>query len=167
MPRPCTVCTHDEREAIDRALAAGEPFRRIAAQHSGTSEASLRRHKAQHLAPAVTTPEPSVGSGDGILVRLALNMHQEALRVLDRTSSGQLSTDERAELRRILTLQGDLLGQLVRGSASNAAVSGGDCRFCTASDAARTCTPGDGCGGHGAVPAASRAAKSCNLEGSP
>ncbi len=44
----CTVCTHPERAAIDRALVAGEPMRRIATAHK-LSEPSVRRHKATHL----------------------------------------------------------------------------------------------------------------------
>lgn len=47
MPRTCTICRHEQHQAIDQALIAGEPFRRIAA-HFETSEAALRRHK-KHL----------------------------------------------------------------------------------------------------------------------
>lgn len=63
MGRPCTICEHDDRGAIDRALVAGEPFRQIAAR-SGTSATSLVRHKNEHLAivatddEAVTSTEP-------------------------------------------------------------------------------------------------------------
>jgi len=49
MARTCTVCTHAERAAIDRALVAGEPKRRIAA-HFGLTEQALRRHRADHVA---------------------------------------------------------------------------------------------------------------------
>ena len=45
---PCSVCTHPERGAIDKALAAGQPNRRIATQH-GLTEAAIRRHRAAHL----------------------------------------------------------------------------------------------------------------------
>jgi hypothetical protein len=31
MSRPCTVCSHTQREAIDRALVAGEPCTTVAA----------------------------------------------------------------------------------------------------------------------------------------
>ncbi len=48
MPRACTVCAHKEREAIDSALVAGEPNRRIAARF-GVSEQAVRRHAAAHL----------------------------------------------------------------------------------------------------------------------
>ena len=48
MPRPCTVCTHPEREAIDRCLVDSVPFRIIAARF-GTSTGALQRHNADHL----------------------------------------------------------------------------------------------------------------------
>jgi hypothetical protein len=46
--RPCGVCTHPARGAIDKALAAGEPIARIAARH-GLSEDAVSRHNAEHL----------------------------------------------------------------------------------------------------------------------
>ncbi len=51
MPRTCTVCQHPEREAINRALVANEPFRHIAARFD-TSTGALQRHKEEHL-PAI------------------------------------------------------------------------------------------------------------------
>ena len=49
MARTCTVCTHAEREAIDRALVAdGSALRDIAGQH-GLSKSAVERHKAEHI----------------------------------------------------------------------------------------------------------------------
>lgn len=48
MARPCTVCRHPERAAIDKALVAGEPFRNLA-ERFGTSATALHRHKQDHL----------------------------------------------------------------------------------------------------------------------
>jgi len=48
MPRVCTICTHPECEAINRALLAGEPFRYVSVRF-GTSPAALVRHKADHI----------------------------------------------------------------------------------------------------------------------
>ena len=49
MGRPCSVCGHPQRTAIDAALVAGnDPFR-IIANRFGTSTGSLQRHKADHL----------------------------------------------------------------------------------------------------------------------
>jgi len=48
MPRTCTICQHDQRQNIDKALVGGEPFRNIA-ERFGTSATALTRHKAEHL----------------------------------------------------------------------------------------------------------------------
>ena len=51
MPRTCMACSSPERDAIDRALVAGEPFRNIAERVS-ISPAALFRHK-NHVANAI------------------------------------------------------------------------------------------------------------------
>lgn len=52
MARTCTVCRHPEREAIDRELVAGAPYRSIAKQYS-LGEPSVERHRTSHLLDAV------------------------------------------------------------------------------------------------------------------
>ena len=51
MPRTCLACSSPEREAIDKALVAGEPFRNIAERVS-ISPAALFRHK-NHVASVI------------------------------------------------------------------------------------------------------------------
>jgi|SoiMetStandDraft_2_1073263.scaffolds.fasta_scaffold11612_5 hypothetical protein len=48
MPRPCSICTHPQRQAIDQALTAGEALRNMAPRF-GTSVTALHRHKHEHL----------------------------------------------------------------------------------------------------------------------
>ena len=59
MPRSCSVCVHPERQAIDTALAAGEPLRGIARTYFGTAkrEDAVGRHKAEHLPQTVAKAE--------------------------------------------------------------------------------------------------------------
>ena len=52
MAMTCTGCKHEAREAIDRALVAGEPHRAIASQY-GLSHADVSRHK-KHLKSTLT-----------------------------------------------------------------------------------------------------------------
>ncbi len=52
MPRACTVCTHAEREAIDRALVDGAASRYVAKQYRIGKDA-VHRHKADHLPAAM------------------------------------------------------------------------------------------------------------------
>ena len=46
--RTCLTCRNEAREAIDKALVAGEPLRDIAGR-TGLSKSSLDRHKKDHL----------------------------------------------------------------------------------------------------------------------
>lgn len=54
MMRTCSICTHEERDAIEKALLAGDSLRRIA-ERFGTSSTALHRHK-QHIETAKTEP---------------------------------------------------------------------------------------------------------------
>jgi tRNA(Phe) wybutosine-synthesizing methylase Tyw3 len=49
MTRTCTVCLHSEREAIDKALVAGEPVRSVASRYVPLKPSSMQRHKEDHL----------------------------------------------------------------------------------------------------------------------
>jgi transposase len=51
MPRTCLACSSREREAIDKALVAGESYRNIS-RHVSISPAALFRHK-NHVANAI------------------------------------------------------------------------------------------------------------------
>ncbi len=48
MPRVCTVCVHEERAAIDRALVGGTACREVAALYRVSAD-SVERHAAKHL----------------------------------------------------------------------------------------------------------------------
>ena len=48
MPRICTICTHPDRDAVDKAVVSQAPNRQIASLY-GVSEAAIRRHKRSHL----------------------------------------------------------------------------------------------------------------------
>jgi hypothetical protein len=50
MGRRCTVCDHEQRAAIDRALAAEQSLRKTA-ERFGISDSAALRHKRQHLEP--------------------------------------------------------------------------------------------------------------------
>ncbi|SRR6266540_3732829 len=52
MARTCTVCTHPEREAIDRALVGGCVQRDITRRY-GLDRTAVSRHKSAHISPAL------------------------------------------------------------------------------------------------------------------
>lgn len=71
-PQACVVCTSPKRDEIDSALAGGEAGRSVARRYELT-EASVRRHRANHLGvPRVETlssagdagMNPGPGSGE-------------------------------------------------------------------------------------------------------
>lgn len=52
MSRPCSVCQHPNRKAIDEALVGGQPIRAIAGRyHAGRD--SVARHLRSHVSPAL------------------------------------------------------------------------------------------------------------------
>jgi hypothetical protein len=49
MARRCTICSHEDRAEIEKAMVQSEPVRDIAARF-GTSASAVQRHKTSHLA---------------------------------------------------------------------------------------------------------------------
>lgn len=49
MPRRCSICTHPEREAINKALVSGKASNRDIARQFAVSHHALGRHKKDHL----------------------------------------------------------------------------------------------------------------------
>jgi hypothetical protein len=80
MPQPCTICTHAQRQAIDRALVGDAPNRRIATQYE-VSEAAVRRHKAEHL------PARMLKAQERTDVRQAIDVVQQLMVINGATLS--------------------------------------------------------------------------------
>ncbi len=115
MPRVCTVCTHPQRSAIDKALVGGAAFRHIASQF-GTSTTALQRHKADHLPAAVATAHEaeSVAQADDLLRQLR-GLHSKAVSLLLAAErAGDLRTalagvrEARTCLEVLLEVEGEL-----------------------------------------------------------
>jgi hypothetical protein len=126
MPRLCTVCRHEERPAIDRALIAGESFRTIA-QRFHLSATALHRHKRDHvpasLAKAADVAEAATATG--LLARLrTLNAETAAvLAQAKRAADHELALKAIARAERQIELEGRLLGELQDGATVNIIVS--------------------------------------------
>ena len=50
MTRPCTICTHEQRNEIERAVVLQTRYRKIAALYS-VSESAISRHVRDHIVP--------------------------------------------------------------------------------------------------------------------
>lgn len=115
MPRVCTVCTHAERGAIDRALATGTPNRRIATQY-GLSEASVRRHAAEHLPATLVKAQEAEDVRQALdVVQQLTAINQASLDVLKQARDrhdGELALKAVDRVQKQIELQAKLLGEL-------------------------------------------------------
>ena len=116
MSRTCSVCVHPSRTAIEREIVAGEPIRRLAAQHD-LQESSLRRHRDGHLRKALARAleKGQVEVDADRLISWTHTLHLRTLVILERAE--QLDDLQAAprliqEARRNLELLGRLAGVL-------------------------------------------------------
>lgn len=115
MARTCTVCIHDERDAIDRALVAGASYRDVAGQH-GLSKSAVERHKAEHIPGALVQAHAAeeTANADTLLGKIAA-LETDAKRI---GRSAETARDYRTaiaavrELIRIVELLAKLEGKL-------------------------------------------------------
>lgn len=121
MARPCTICTHPEREQIDQALLEGVSFRNIA-KRTGTSTAALSRHKKDHvptqIAKAVAARESVEVARGGSLYDQVQELRQKSLELL---AKAEMAGDFRTalsgvrEARACVELLMEVEGELERG----------------------------------------------------
>src|ERR671932_1577984 len=50
MPRPCTICTHEQRDEIERAVVLQTRYRKVATLYA-VSESAISRHVRDHILP--------------------------------------------------------------------------------------------------------------------
>ena len=130
VPRACTICTHAERDGIERSLLAQQQSLRNLAQRYETSPTALWRHKRDHLPAAVVKANEAeeVLRADGLLEEVrslckrTLGLFGEAESILKeareakdlRTALAAIHTAARTggEVRENLKLLGRLTNQL-------------------------------------------------------
>jgi len=122
MPRTCTICSHPERNAIDRALIESRPLREVARQYE-TSKDALLRHKAEHLPGTLVKAKEAenIASADGLLKQI-VDLQQRTLTVLEKAEDKEdLKTVLQAvrESRGNLELLAKMLGELHEGQDSS------------------------------------------------
>jgi hypothetical protein len=109
----CATCSHAEREAIDRALAAGNPSLRQLAARYGISTSALHRHRSKHLPGALVEVAPAEGA-DSALARLEVLIPrvEKTLRRAERDGKATQVVTAARELRQCLELVARLRGEL-------------------------------------------------------
>ena len=122
MSRTCTICSHPERNAIDRALIESRPLREVA-RHYETSKDALFRHKAEHLPGTLVKAKEAedIASAGGLLKQI-VDLQQRTLTVLEKAEDKEdLKTVLQAvrESRGNLELLAKMLGELHEGQGSS------------------------------------------------
>jgi transposase-like protein len=122
MARTCTVCTHEERPAIDHALAAGRSYRDIAGRFS-VSRSALDRHNADHLSPAVQKAQQTADAAHALdIVQQLREINAVSLDIMrEAKASGNavLALKAVERLQKQVELQARLLGELADGPTVN------------------------------------------------
>ena len=126
MPRTCTVCRHEQRADIEKALIVRQPFRHIAAQYK-VSTSALVRHSDDHLPKSLLKARDAaeVAAADNILAQMQ-DLRDRALAILtEAEKAGDLRTALGAirEGCRCVELLGRLAGELQEGATVNILVS--------------------------------------------
>ena len=129
MPRVCTVCTHPQREAIDKALVAGMPASAVAARYGSTraplGRQSLWRHRDDHLPTMLAKAQEAaeVAAADSLMAELRQYMGRVQLLydacdrwLRDPENADQYDVGPRAEDVRVLYAE-SVNGKTVRKRA--------------------------------------------------
>ena len=94
MSKPCRICTHPEREAIDQAIISDVPYRSITEQY-GVSNGSIARHKeAGHISQAlIQANEVREITRSTDLLDMTMNLLTEAQDIVNESrQDGDLRT---------------------------------------------------------------------------
>ena len=126
MPRRCTVCASEHRDAIEDAFIAGTPKRRIATLY-GVGEKSVRHHMSEHLPQllALARDAERASRADSLLDRVeALQGRTEAiLAEVEGTDLYGVQLAAIREMRRNLELIGEVTKELNRTPTFNLQLS--------------------------------------------
>jgi hypothetical protein len=118
MPRTCTVCTHERRGEIDRALVSGTSFR-IISKRCSVSPSALFRHKRDHLPAHLVRAKEEETVGEAIdVVRQLKAINVACLEILQKSrADGAHAVSLRAvdRIQKQIELQAKLLGELQDG----------------------------------------------------
>jgi hypothetical protein len=113
VPRACTVCSHESRDAIEDSFIAGTPKRRIAS-HYGVSERAVRYHLREHLPAllALARDAAQASRADSLLDRIEA-LQSRTLAILEATEE---THDHRVALAAIREARGnlELIGEVTK-----------------------------------------------------
>lgn len=100
MARPCSICKHDQRKAIDLALAAKKSAGSVARSFA-VSEDALDRHRRSHLRPGLVRAAASREdvSYRGVIDRM-VELTGRTIALLDKAEASEAKLADQARLIR-------------------------------------------------------------------
>lgn len=126
MPRSCTVCEHEARDAIDHAIVGGAALVPLA-QEYGVDRRALGRHRDSHLSASLVTLATAADVEQARSLRdRVLDLLTKAERILQQaTDEGKVSTALSAvrEVRGTLALLGQVTGELAASAGPQVVVN--------------------------------------------
>ena len=119
MPRTCSICSHEHRDAMEDAFIAGQAKRRIASQH-GVTERAVRYHMREHLPAllALARDAERAARADTLLDRMEA-LQSQTLAILDAPEDQRTALAAIAQARRNLELIGEVTKELDRARTIN------------------------------------------------
>ena len=127
MPQVCSICKHERRPEIDKALLAEQPLRTVAQQFE-TSATALFRHKRDHLSAALVKAKRKKEAKEEVqaesLFDRLKSINRETLEILTEARESKNLPVALMAINRIekqLELEARLLGEL---NGDNAAAPG-------------------------------------------
>jgi hypothetical protein len=119
MPRACSICGHEHRDAMEDAFIAGQAKRRIASRH-GVSERAVRYHMREHLPGllALARDAERAARADTLLDRIEY-LQSQTLVILDAPEDQRTALAAIAQARHNLELIGEVTRELDRAGTIN------------------------------------------------
>ena len=119
MPRTCSICSHEHRDAMEDAFIVGQAKRRIASQH-GVTERAVRYHMREHLPAllALARDAERAARADSLLDRMEA-LQSQTLAILDAPEDQRTALAAIAQARRNLELIGEVTRELDRAGTIN------------------------------------------------
>jgi hypothetical protein len=123
VPRTCSICSHEHRDAMEDAFIVGQAKRRIASQH-GVSERAVRYHMREHLPAllALARDAERAARADTLLDRMEA-LQRQTLAILDAPEDQRTALAAIAQARRNLELIAEITEQLDRRGTVNLELS--------------------------------------------
>jgi hypothetical protein len=119
VPRTCSICSHEHRDAMEDAFIAGQAKRRIASRY-GVTERAVRYHMREHLPAllALARDAERAARADSLLDRMEA-LQSQTLAILDAPEDQRTALAAIAQARRNLELIGEVSRELDRAGTIN------------------------------------------------